>query len=146
MTIRSAIPTEASELLEGEEGWICLDVRCVEEFEAGHPAGALNIPLGLLDPTGRGLQANPEFLEAVKQRFPTDARLVLSCAAGVRSMHACQALEAEGYTELVNMHGGFGGAGDMMGGISQPGWQALDLPVDSGAPAGRSWEELRPAP
>ena len=26
----------------------------------------------------------------------------------------------------------------MMGGISQPGWQALGLPVDSGAPAGRS--------
>lgn len=38
-------PQEASQKLA--EGWTYVDVRTVEEFEAGHPPGAVNVPIAL---------------------------------------------------------------------------------------------------
>ena len=31
--------------LQGEEGYAYIDVRSIPEYEAGHPAGAHNVPL-----------------------------------------------------------------------------------------------------
>ena len=47
MPIREVGPVEASEIRRAERTAILLDVRTVEEFEQGHPKGALNIPVVL---------------------------------------------------------------------------------------------------
>ncbi|HEY3253455.1 MAG TPA: rhodanese-like domain-containing protein, partial [Polyangiaceae bacterium] len=41
--IKPVTPEEAAELLS--QGHVYVDVRSEPEFEAGHPAGALNVPL-----------------------------------------------------------------------------------------------------
>ena len=48
--VKRVTPTEAAALVN--EGWIYLDVRSIPEFELGHPAGAVNVPL-LHMPAGR---------------------------------------------------------------------------------------------
>ena len=58
MSVRHVAPTEARELME-KEGFTYVDVRSVPEFQAGHPAGAFNVPL--LDVGPMGMAPNPGF-------------------------------------------------------------------------------------
>ena len=44
MPIRRVTPNEAAELIAS--GWTYIDVRTIPEFEAEHPSGAYNVPLG----------------------------------------------------------------------------------------------------
>ena len=44
-----------------------------------------------------------------RSNFAVDAKLVLGCAMGGRSMRACELLASDGYTDLINMHGGYDG-------------------------------------
>ena len=37
-------PQEARDLME-KDGYVYVDVRSIPEFDAGHPAGAYNVPL-----------------------------------------------------------------------------------------------------
>jgi rhodanese-related sulfurtransferase len=129
MPYKTVRPAEAKDLLERDEGWSYLDVRTVEEFDAGHPAGALNVPFAVRDASGR-MVPNPDFVPVVKRCFAKDARLVLGCAAGGRSRHACEQLLTEGFTALVNMHGGFSGARDETGAVIERGWQACGFPTE----------------
>lgn len=76
MSHRNLEPPDAKTLLEGAEGWTYVDVRTEEEFRAGHAADAWNVPLAVRDAAGR-MAPNPEFLEVMRGRFPSDARLVL---------------------------------------------------------------------
>ena len=55
--VKRVLPTEAAELLQ--QGWVYLDVRSVPEFDQGHPAGALNIPL--LHVQGGRMAPNADF-------------------------------------------------------------------------------------
>jgi rhodanese-related sulfurtransferase len=93
-----------------DEGWTYVDVRTEAEFVAGHPTGAVNIPVNRAD-----------FLDLVKARFPGDSRLVIGCGVGARAMHATAALEAAGYTRLATNTGGF------------EQWMQLKLPAAKGA-------------
>ena len=77
-------PQEASQKLA--EGWTYVDVRTVEEFEAGHPPGAVNVPIALAAP-GR-MMPNPDFLPVMAAAFRKDAKIVVGCKAGGRSMRA----------------------------------------------------------
>ena len=72
-------PKEAFEKMT-QEGYVYLDVRTPEEFAAGHPKGAINIPIFLSMPEGR--QFNPKFLEWVQQTFSIDKKLVVGCQSG----------------------------------------------------------------
>jgi len=139
MPVKNQKPKECSALIA--QGWTCVDVRTVEEFEAGHPAGAFNVPVMTRGPAG--MQPNPEFVAIVSARFPKTTKLVLNCGSGGRSMRGCEALAAAGFGELVNMECGFGGARDASGAIAGPGWQACGLSTDTGRPAGRTYAELR---
>lgn len=131
---------EAFELVQ-EQGYALLDVRSVPEFEAGHPAGALNVPWMHIDARGRAL--NPEFVEIFERHFPDKgAKVVLACQGGNRSMQAIGALAARGYTELVDQRAGWGGVRDAFGQLTDKGWQAEGLPTDTGAGAERSYESL----
>ena len=137
MSYETIDPSEAHARVS-EQGWQYLDVRSVMEFDAGHPAGAYNVPILDMDAMGR-MVPNASFVEIVAKHFPRDARLVVGCKMGGRSMHACEFLTQAGFTNLANMHGGYSGAEDT------PGWQARDLPISSAAEAGRDYAALRGA-
>lgn len=129
---------EAHQLLQ--TGATYVDVRSTREFEAGHPAGAINVPL--LEPDDRGQMAqNPDFVRVMKAVFPPVAPLLIGCQAGVRSLKASQMLETFGFTDVTNVRGGFGGGRDQMGG-TEPGWAAAGLPVETGAPPDRAYETV----
>jgi rhodanese-related sulfurtransferase len=128
MSVRRILPDEAKALVE-ESGYVYLDVRSIPEFEAGHPPGAVNVPLLHADPATGMRSPNPEFVQVVAGAFPKDTRMVVSCAAGVRSLKAAALLEAEGFTDLVEMRGGFVGERDGMGQVALPGWEPRGYPV-----------------
>lgn len=93
----------ALELLQA--GHHYLDVRTAEEFSAGHPAGAVNVPYMLR--VGKVLQENPRFLEEVSSRFRKDDEIIIGCQVGKRSLMAATALTSAGFTGITNMAGGF---------------------------------------
>jgi hypothetical protein len=89
------------------------------------------------------MEPNPEFADVVARLFDSAARLVLGCAAGGRSARACELLLERGFRHMVNMHGGFSGARDPLGQVSEPGWVACGFEVEARPAAGRTWRELR---
>ena len=130
MPIRSLDPKSAHELMQQSPGHAFLDVRTVEEFDAGHPAGAVNVPIAMRDRSG-GMAPNPDFVAAVQKKVPPATRVFASCLGGVRSLNALRALEAAGYSDLVNVDSGWGGKRDPSGRIVAPGWKDAGLPVAS---------------
>jgi rhodanese-related sulfurtransferase len=130
---------EASDRLA--QGYTYVDVRTVEEFEAGHPPGAVNVPFALTAPGG--MAPNPDFTRVVAAAFPKDARIIVGCKSGGRSMRAAGELLAAGYTNLLELRPGWDGARNPFGQISEPGWSRASMPVEQGQPAGRSWEDVR---
>ena len=132
-------PREASEKIAA--GWIYVDVRTTEEFEAGHPAGALNVPISHAGPGG--MAPNPDFLSAMKGAFALDARIVVGCKSGGRSLRAAQALVADGFTSVVDQRAGWDGARGPFGQEAEPGWLRAGLPTEEGQPQGRSWQDMK---
>ena len=120
------------------EGGTYLDVRSAPEFDRAHAADAYNIPLLHLNPATRQMTPNPDFIDVVKANFPADAKLLVACQAGARSLQACQLLASAGYTNITNVAGGFGGSphGD-------PGWAQAGLPVETRADESRTYDALR---
>jgi rhodanese-related sulfurtransferase len=132
-------PQEAAEKLS--QGWTYVDVRTEQEYAAGHPEAAVNVPIMLS--AGGGMAPNPDFVRAMKAAFPVDAKIVVGCKAGGRSLKAAQALIAEGFTNVLDQRAGWDGARDAFGQLSEPGWSRAGLPVESGQPAGRSWPDMK---
>src|ERR1700753_4523583 len=112
--VKRVTPPEAAALLA--EGWSYLDVRSIPEFEGGHPAGAVNVPLMHFE--GGRMAPNADFQQVVEANFPRDAKLVLGCKAGGRSLQAAALLEAAGYTSVVDMRGGYHGEHDGLGRVT----------------------------
>ena len=84
-----------------------VDVREQNEWDAGHIPGAELIPLGTV-------------AQVAAERLPTkDERIVVHCAAGVRSAVAAYQLQQLGYTNVSSMAGGFSA------------WRELGLPVEA---------------
>jgi hydroxyacylglutathione hydrolase len=71
-----------------------LDVRNDAEWESGHIAGAMHIPLGFL----------PDRLKEVPRSKP----IVVQCAAGARSSIGASLLAADGADRVINLVGGIG--------------------------------------
>jgi rhodanese-related sulfurtransferase len=82
-------PTEAKR--RQDDGSILVDVRELDEFEQGHPPGAILIPLSA-------------WAERY-QELPTDREVLLICAGGVRSARAAEFAAKFGYT-CTNVEGG----------------------------------------
>jgi rhodanese-related sulfurtransferase len=139
MAVKRISPEEARDLME-KDGWAYVDVRSVPEFEAGHPAGAYNVPLLHRGPLG--MSPNPDFLPTMKKTFPADAKIVVGCQSGGRSLQAASLLASEGYVSVVDQRAGFGG-GMGPGGRPEPGWGPKGLPTSRAAAPGRTFEELR---
>lgn len=136
--VKRVTPPEAAELLEN--GWTYLDVRSIPEFEGGHPTGAANVPL-LHFQAGR-MSPNADFQKVVAANFPPDTKLVVGCKAGGRSLQAAALLEAAGYTNVVDMRGGFHGEHDGLGRVTCAGWAESNLPVSHSAPAEKTYAVL----
>lgn len=138
MAVKRISPAEAKELLD--QGWTYLDVRSVPEYEQGHPSGAKNAPL--LHIGAGGMSPNGEFLEVVQTYFAKDAKLVVGCKAGSRSQRAAMMMEAAGFTQLVEMRGGYHGEADGSGRVVEKGWAQVGLPTETVTPGG-SWQDLK---
>ena len=84
---------EAADRIGIECGFILLDVRTPEEYEAGHIPGAINIPNEII-----GTDEIP--------RLPQkDQRIYVYCRSGNRSKQASEKLVALGYTDIVEIGG-----------------------------------------
>lgn len=140
--IRRVSPAEAKRLVD-EEGYVYVDVRSVPEFEAEHPQGAWNVPLMHAGPSG--MEPNPDFHAVMSATFPSDAKIVLGCKGGNRSLRALQMLAQKGFTNLVDQRAGFDAARDPFGGVKEQGWKGAGLPTSTGPGGDRSWETLAKA-
>jgi rhodanese-related sulfurtransferase len=125
------------------QGYTYVDVRSVPEFEQGHPAGAVNVPLLHHDARTGQMMPNREFLDVMRANFPSDSKLLIGCQVGGRSAQAAQSLVLAGFNDVANVLGGFGGARDpMTGAVRAEGWTQAALPVETGRTAGRGYEDL----
>jgi rhodanese-related sulfurtransferase len=83
---------------------VVLDIRTEKEFSEGYIEGAVNVAL-------QDIFASLDKLPAKEER------IVIYCASGHRGAVAAMGLRLMGYTDVVNLAGGFNG------------WKAAELPV-----------------
>lgn len=132
MPIEQSTPPEVKDLLDAHPDAVYIDVRTEGEFAAGHPQGAINIPVAFPGPGGQ-MAVNPDFVRVVEAVVPKDAKVVCGCQVGGRSQIAADLMAQAGYADLTNMRGGYGGLQDPETGEVIPGWQDEGYPVESGA-------------
>jgi rhodanese-related sulfurtransferase len=140
VTTGQASVTDAHTLQQ--QGYVYVDVRSTTEFAGGHPAEAVNVPLIEPDPDTGQPTPNPDFVRVLQHAFGPAAKLLIGCQVGGRSARATQMLRAMGFTDVVNVRGGFMGMRDPMGRPVDPGWVESGLPVEAGQPAGRAYADL----
>jgi len=136
--IKPVTPEEAAQLLS--QGHVYVDVRSEPEFEAGHPEGALNVPLLNAGPVG--LVPNPEFLAVMESAFGKNEPLVIGCKAGGRSKKASEMLAQAGFSQLSDQIAGFDAGKDAFG-RAIPGWSRSALPVGKGKPSGQAYADVK---
>jgi hydroxyacylglutathione hydrolase len=90
-TVRQTTPREAAESIGRGEA-VLVDVRGRAEWEAAHPAGATNIPLG--------------HLVDRRDELPRHRSIIVQCGTGARSAIAASVLERLGITRVANLVGG----------------------------------------
>lgn len=83
--------TEVQQAIESGAALKLIDVREVEEVEAGHIPGIINIPLSVL--------------EARMPELDKSEKYIIVCRSGNRSGMATQLLESHGF-DVTNMVGG----------------------------------------
>ena len=84
---------EAKQIMDIEEGYIILDVREQDEYDAGHIPGAILIPYTQIE-------------EKANEMLPDKEQLILVyCRSGRRSKIAAEALVKLGYTNIKEFGG-----------------------------------------
>lgn len=78
-----------------ERDVVLLDVREIPEYEAGHIAGAFNVPIREI---GKNLDLLPDL----------EAEIYVICQGGARAMLATAALQTLGYDNAITLKGGMG--------------------------------------
>jgi rhodanese-related sulfurtransferase len=101
--IEELMPPAARAEIDGGDV-VLIDVRHPERFEAGHLAGAVNVPSG---ESAREAH-DAAYAEAVKEAGATsDDRVILVCGQGNRSARTADALHNEhGFTNVASIIGG----------------------------------------
>ena len=84
---------EAKVLMESETGYIILDVREQDEYDAGHIPGAILIPYTRIEE------------EASEKLTDKDQLILVYCRSGRRSKIAAEALVELGYTNIKEFGG-----------------------------------------
>ena len=142
MSYRTMTPDEAKTVLDGDQGYVYIDVRSTPEFSEGHALGAHHVPWAEVNPATGQMEPNSDFEKVLTSTFSKDAPLVVACAAGGRSRAACETLASAGFTDLINMHGGFMGARDPMGNLLQEGWKGMGFPCATGDEGGVTYASI----
>ncbi|XP_010253739.1 PREDICTED: rhodanese-like domain-containing protein 10 isoform X2 [Nelumbo nucifera] len=131
--VRSISPKDAVSIMNSE-GFQLLDIRPVWEREKAYVSGSLHVPLFVMDTdnspitllkkwvhfgyiglwTGQYFTTtNLDFLRQVEEAVPDkEAKLLVACGEGLRSMMAVVRLYEGGYRNLGWLAGGFNRAGD----------------------------------
>ena len=143
MDIKRIGPEEAKALLDSDKSYAYLDVRTVREFDAGHVQGGKNVPFLEIDPLRGSMAVNPHFAEIVQKEFGKDAKLIVGCQKGGRSLKAVETLLAAGFTNVVDMRGGYGGELDPFGQMTFPGWAPRGLPTSTESDPEDRYEHIK---
>ena len=99
MTYQQVSMDEGLELMSKDNDYILLDVRTIEEYNAGHIPGAHCYP-------------NEDIDEAIMNViYQQDTTIYVYCRSGNRSKQACEKLVNLGYTDVIE----FGGIIDYKG-------------------------------
>jgi rhodanese-related sulfurtransferase len=104
--VQKVTSQEAVQLINRQAA-VIVDVREPSEFQSGHIARAINIPLGQIATRGQELKK-------FKER-----PIVVCCASGARSSRAVALLRKEGFANARNLSGGMAA------------WRTQSLPVES---------------
>ncbi len=142
MSVKNISAEQAKDILDSG-GTIYIDVRTENEFMNGHVPNAMNIPVVWPDPATRQMKPNPDFVKVVSAHIAKDKRIIVGCQMGGRSQFAAEMLDKEGFKDVSNMQGGFGGARDQMGRVVALGWSQLGFPIETEVPAERSYAALK---
>ncbi len=86
-------PKEAS-VLTSEKQAVIVDVREDDEWNEGHIAGAIHIPLN---------QLNDHLSELQQYK---DSTIITQCRSGKRSLKALELLKSAGFSKVSSMDGG----------------------------------------
>ena len=101
--IKTMNPSEVKEL-ENKNQCTLIDIRDIRElWWDGTINGALHIPRGMLE-----FWMDPKSQYYNSEKFSKDRKLVLFCAAGMRSALATKSLQDMGYKNIAHVKGGFG--------------------------------------
>ena len=84
---------EAKRIIDSEEGYIILDVREQDEYDAGHIPGAILIPYTKIEERAEDVLTDKEQL------------ILIYCRSGRRSKIAAEALVELGYTNIKEFGG-----------------------------------------
>ncbi|MEI6747358.1 MAG: rhodanese-like domain-containing protein [Methylococcaceae bacterium] len=99
------ISAQQAAQMQAEQKAVIVDVRENDEWNAGHIAGAIHIPLG-------EIKTRAAELEQYK-----NSPLITQCRSGGRSATAADMLKTAGFNKLYNMDGGLNA------------WQKADLKI-----------------
>ena len=101
--IKTLDPELVKELHEKNQCTL-IDIRDIRElWRDGTIKGALHIPRGMLE-----FWLDPSSQYYNKDKFSKDKKLILFCAAGMRSALAVKTLKDMGYENIAHAEGGFG--------------------------------------
>ncbi len=92
-TIENVSPSEAAQMQSAEKA-IIVDVRETDEWNAGHIAGAIHIPLS---------EVKNRVAELAQYK---DSPVITQCRSGVRSAKAAEVLKNAGFSAVYNLEGG----------------------------------------
>jgi rhodanese-related sulfurtransferase len=146
MSTKNIGPEQAKQILDTDKETVYIDVRTEQEFINGHVPDALNIPVVWPDAATRQMVPNPDFVKVVSAHFDKNKRIIVGCQMGGRSQFAANLLATEGFQDVSNMQGGFGGARDPMGRVVAQGWIQYGFPVETEAPPDHAYAALKPSP
>ena len=90
------ITLQEFEKMRAQPGAVVVDVRTKAEFERGHVPGAINLDV-----------RSAEF-EKEAAKLDKSKTYLVHCAAGVRSLKACDKLAPLKFEKLYNFTGGYG--------------------------------------
>lgn len=123
--VKNVMPQDVKQYME--DGWTILDVRPPSESRKAHVTDAVEVPLfypdSSLDPSsllkqmsafglggwwlgGTHMVPNDNFMAEVQAKVPKDAKVVVTCQKGLRSLSAAEQLSKAGYKELAWINGG----------------------------------------
>lgn len=170
--VKSVSASAAGELKQ--EGWIFLDVRPPTEIAKAAVEGAIEIPIYIPETEwsvinllkqasnfglggwwlgGSHMIPNQQFLREVQAKIPKDAKVIVACQKGLRSLSAAEQLSRAGYSTIAWVNGGLDtskkpdlpvkGADDLryggIGGLSELlGWTDVQREKNAGALGGPS--------